>query len=408
MLDSTPRFEKFIFKNVFEKIKTKSIKYKAKDFPEHKTPECTLPLLTAGINNQGLARYAPSSICPTILNNVISISANGANTGATFYQPNDFAVLQDSYAVKVRNFTIPSQEVGLYLAACINKTIRNGRSWTNKAGYTNVSNDEVALPVLVDSAGEAVQDQECTYHEEGYIPDWEYMENYIRELEAERIRELEAYLQAAGLTDTTLTPAEKSALDGGATTTAEFLTSKFFTIEKTSSHNKEDLNISNDTYDYVTRSTMNRGIIETTGFIESDSLNEAHTFSLELMNLTPFYREKPWYAGQFVRKLIPTSHMVTKNFLYFEVHLLKLQKLLKSVLIRDVDKNFNESLLSLPIKVDHSEEPILDTECTYHEEGYIPDWEYMENYIRAIEKQTIERIMHEKDIIISTTKEICN
>lgn len=36
----------------------------------------------------------------TILKNVISISANGANTGATFYQPHEFCILQDAYAIE--------------------------------------------------------------------------------------------------------------------------------------------------------------------------------------------------------------------------------------------------------------------------------------------------------------------
>ena len=39
-----------------------------------------------------------------------------------------------------------------------------------------------------------------------------YMESYIKELEAERIQELEAYLKVTGLNDYTLSQKEKEAL----------------------------------------------------------------------------------------------------------------------------------------------------------------------------------------------------
>src|SRR5574344_1195553 len=105
--------KKFIIKNVFEKIETKKIKGKANDFPQKPDGINIIPLLTAGVANQGLSRFAPKNSCSTILSNVISISANGVNSGAVFYQPNKFSVLQDAYAIQVRNYTIPNKEIGL-------------------------------------------------------------------------------------------------------------------------------------------------------------------------------------------------------------------------------------------------------------------------------------------------------
>ena len=56
------------------------------------------------------------------------------------------------------------------------------------------------------------------------IIDYAFMERFIAELEAERVkeleaehvRELEAYLEATGLKDYILTPAERNVLAGGA------------------------------------------------------------------------------------------------------------------------------------------------------------------------------------------------
>ena len=132
-----------------------------------------IPLLTAGADNQGFARYAKRSQCPTILKNVISISANGANTGVTFYQKDEFAVLQDAYAIKLKDMEIPNEQVGLFLASCISKILHGNFSWTYKAGWERIKGMIIKLPV-----------------KEVEEIDWEYMQERITELEEERITEL--------------------------------------------------------------------------------------------------------------------------------------------------------------------------------------------------------------------------
>ena len=63
-----------------------------------------------------------------------------------------------------------------------------------------------------------------------------------------------------------------------------------------------------------------------------------------------FYRRKPWYAGQFVRKIIPKIELSEKSVLFFTALLNKLKKRLLSVLVRDVDNMFLTSIVSLPIR----------------------------------------------------------
>lgn len=163
----------FKLDELFEKIQTKKICGKANDFPVYKSEEYTIPLLTAGVDNQGFARYAKRIQCPTILKNVISISANGANTGVTFYQKDEFAVLQDAYAIKLKNMEIPNKQVGLFLAACINKILHGNFSWTFKAGWERIKEMSISLPIK----------------ESGEI-DWEYMEKYIKATEKVVIRDV--------------------------------------------------------------------------------------------------------------------------------------------------------------------------------------------------------------------------
>ena len=64
--------------------------------------------------------------------------------------------------------------------------------------------------------------------------------------------------------------------------------------------------------------------------------------------------------------------------------------------------------ISLPIKTDDSKAPIIDSSHKYNDDGYIPDWEFMSRYVKAIEKELIADAVKKKDEIIEKTKEIVN
>jgi hypothetical protein len=189
------KWGEFKIGDLFDKIRTKSLRYKTSELPSKATKEFILPALTAGIQNQGLNNFVPKDNA-TILKNVISISANGANTGATFYQNKEFTILQDAYAIRWK-FTdnLLTDNHYLYLTASISKVIFGNYEWTNKAGWERIKTEKIQLPIKNDKI------------------DFDFMENFIAELEAERIAELEAYLSVTGLKDYTLTKEEQQALD---------------------------------------------------------------------------------------------------------------------------------------------------------------------------------------------------
>ncbi|MGF0122790.1 restriction endonuclease subunit S [Streptococcus suis] len=153
----------------------------------------------------------------------------------------------------------------------------------------------------------------------------------------------------------------------------EYPVSKVFNIEHTLSFNKDVLT-EGDGYDYVTRTSQNQGILQTTGFVNQENINEAGTWSLGLLQMDFFYRNKPWYAGQFVRKITPKLSLSRYGVLYFSALLNKQKQHLLSVLVRDVDKQFLNSTFYLPFK---------NKEI---------DFQYIENYIKALEAERIETL----------------
>ena len=220
---------------------------------------------------------------------------------------------------------------------------------------------------------------------------FDFMESFIAELEAERVRELEAYLKASGLSDTTLNPDEKSALNTwNSRIWQEFKIGDFFDIRNTTGLNTDKLNDGLE-YDYITRTSNNQGILKTTGLVNQSNLNEAGVWSLGLLQMDFFYRKRQWYAGQFVRKIIPKIKLSKNAILFFTTLLNYQKKILLSVLVRNVDETFKNLKIQLPITAN----------------GEI-DFDFMESFIKAIQKECIKGVDSYLTKNIATTKEVIN
>ena len=266
----------------------KSLKYKTSELPNVRKNEFILPALTAGIQNQGLNNFVPKDNA-TILKNVISISANGANTGATFYQNKEFTVLQDSYVIDWKNSKdILTDNQYIYLTSSISKTIFGNYEWTNKAGWERIKSEKIQLPIKNNQ------------------PDFDFMENFITELEAQKIDRLEAYLVENDLKEYRLTVEEQQVVDdfeNGKIIFKEFKINQLFEInsyKKRFDANK--VSISERGKPYVVRTSLKNGI---RGYINEDEqfLNEGNTISFGQDTATMFYQEQAYFTGDKIKIL---------------------------------------------------------------------------------------------------------
>ncbi|MFP6188463.1 restriction endonuclease subunit S [Helicobacter pylori] len=158
----------------------------------------------------------------------------------------------------------------------------------------------------------------------------------------------------------------------------EFRLGDLFEIEKTLSFNKDALTQGQD-YDYITRTSQNQGVLQTTGFVNAENLNPPFTWSLGLLQMDFFYRKKSWYAGQFMRKITPKTEIENKINLriahYFTTLLNALKRPLLSVLVRDIDKTFREQKIQLPLKPTAKTQTLDDI-----------DFNFMEKFIAELEQ----------------------
>ncbi|MGF7436621.1 restriction endonuclease subunit S [Lentilactobacillus senioris] len=365
-------WQEFKIDELFEKIPTNKLPYKAKDLKSLNDDIYSLPALTAGIQNQGLAYYVPRDGA-TILKNVISVSANGANTGVMFYQPKEFTVLQDSYAIKYINKVLKPEHYK-YIVAVLQKSIRGRFDWSNKAGWERIKTESITLPI--NSSGEIA---------------FNFMEIFIKTLEAERIQTLEAYLSATGLNDYKLTKIEKESLaklESGELKWAEFKMSDLF--EKLNmTTKKRPFNKSKDT-----------------------STTQNQEFSLPLVNAKigsngiMFYgRENEFDSSEMTLDIVSNGAIATGTVyaqvrevgVLWDAYLLKHKafKLNRELLLfyaattqkmtrskyawenKAVWSKVKNDYIWLPLKIDNT-----------------PDFSLMESYIHSIEKIVIKKIDH--------------
>lgn len=137
--------------NLFERIKTNKLPYKAKDLPDEPRGEYVLPCLTSSFKNQGLNYYAPKAGA-TILKDVISIPSN-SDVYRAYYQSREFTVLSDAYTIrwKQSDSTLTPKQY-LFMVVSINKITNLPRySYKNKLGGWNVvKNKYISLPTKND------------------------------------------------------------------------------------------------------------------------------------------------------------------------------------------------------------------------------------------------------------------
>ncbi|UOR40041.1 restriction endonuclease subunit S [Helicobacter pylori] len=354
-------------------------------------------VITAGLINNGV--LGQSDIKAKVFeSHTITIDM----FGCAFYRSFPYKMVTHARVFSLKPKFEINHKIGLFLSTLFFDYPKKF-GYENMCSWAKIKNDKVILPLKPTANTQTLKDIDFNFI------DFNFMEKFIAELEQCRLAELEAYLKATGLSNTTLSHDEENALNlfdgknsmGGNTPCGlmwqSFKLGDLFEIEKTLSFNKDALTQGQD-YDYITRTSQNQGVLQTTGFVNAENLNPPFTWSLGLLQMDFFYRKKSWYAGQFMRKITPKTEIENKINSriahYFTTLLNALKRPLLSVLVRDIDKTFREQKIQLPLKPTASAQTLKDI-----------DFHFMSTLINALMKQTIQGVVQYSSAKIQATKE---
>ena len=165
---------------------------KQNDVSTQKTDEFCLPLVNAKDGNNGIMYYGRESDFESSELTIDIVNDGAVSTGNVYSQPQKTGVLYNAYLI--RPFCEVTPNLLHFFACTIQKSIKLKFGYQNKAGWAKVAKEKIQLPT---------KDSKI---------DFEFMESFIAELEAQRIAELEAYLTVSGLDNYELSSEELDAL----------------------------------------------------------------------------------------------------------------------------------------------------------------------------------------------------
>ncbi|XNZ27752.1 restriction endonuclease subunit S [Helicobacter pylori] len=323
--------------------------------------------------------------------------------GNCFYHPYLASVEMKVHVLKLKNHLL-TRRVGLFLANQLNKCFYGQFTYGTQLSSSKLkhNNFKIQLPLKPTAKTQTLKDI-----------DFDFMEKFIAELEQCRLAELQAYLKASGLENTTLSNDEENALNvfndknsgGGGGNTPCGLTWQHFKLgdlfevlsSKKIYHANtikiHDTQIENS-YPYVVRAATNNGI---KGFIVDDPTfaNEKNTLSFAQDTFTVFYQKQPYFTGNKVKILKPKFAFKSPKILYFISAIL--QFILKPLTwgLGSTTESIAEFKFSLPLK------PTANTQTL---DGI--DFHFMHTFINALMKQTIQGVAEYCSAKIQATKEV--
>ena len=287
---------------------------------------------------------------------------------------------------------------GLYVVSMLSWLSRVF-SYNNMCSYKKIENMPLSLPVIESSD----PNHEYTVND----IDWQYMEDRIKELEEDRIRELDTYLKVTNLDDYELTDEDKKVLslsrksspnengsletgrENGALRFKKFNIGDLFDVINNPQLDKKNFIFSERAkYPYFTRTENNNGIYGYVRYYDDDHLIPGNSLAVGMISMQFHYMHHDFYAGQFTKTLIPRFGEFNENLaMYFIAILNNHSEYYQSYLVRHFKEKISETVVELPAASNGE-----------------PDFDYMERYIRAIEKLTIADVVKYKDKVIDTTK----
>lgn len=297
----------------------------------------------------------------------------GQDTGTMYYQDRDYFT-GDKIQIFKLNPKLNKKmnyRIALYLIATLRKIFATYTWGQTSFALDKISYIEIELPV--DSKNNEI--------------DFQYMEDRVKALEQDRVKALANYLTVTGLDDYKLTKDDKNIL-------STLPRTKSFTIGELMVGQTGDVDIQNkDISDqgewFINSGVTNRGI-------KGKTTRKAKIFPGNTITIDFFgnanYRSEPYklathnhvfsYSGDVIKNekvglyLVSTMRFLTSKYSYSNMA---------------TRKSLKDETLELPIDA----------------QGNI-DFKYMENYIKAVQKLTIKKVIKYKDEVIDETKEIIN
>lgn len=324
---------------------------KGKRLTSEDQTEGTTPYIGAIDSNNGVSNYIGQA--PIHEGNTISLSYNGS-VGQAFYQPIPFWATDDVNVLYFRDKTISfNRNMALFICTILKQEQYRycyGRKWV----LDSMNETMVKLPTKGDK------------------PDWSYMEKYISSLKSQ------AVTSTKKVGDISFDYKKWESFSFGRLITEE-------NIYKAKAYSKTEL-VTSDVWKegfihFVSRTEENNSIDCYAMKSDFSDIEEGNAITVGDTTSTIAYQSEPFVNGDHI--IVIRADWLNKYTGMFIVSLLRKERYRYSYGRAYLMDSIKNTKLHLPVKK-RDGKPIIDDSHTFSEEGYLPDWEWMETYIKSL------------------------
>lgn len=309
------------------------------------------PYIGAIDSNNGISNYIEQE--PIHQGNTISLSYNGS-VGEAFYQPKPFWATDDVNVLYFRkeNGVNFNEYIGLFICTVLKQEKYRycyGRKW------------------VLDSMKETIIELPSN----STSPDWHFMEEYIKSLKCKPIN------TSNGKPDVVLLNTSQW---------KEFYLHRLFHTSMGNGIDAVQTTSENPKYSYIGRSASNNGIAGYIDDIDGETPFPAGAITLSLGGSlgSCFIQISPFYTAQNVAVLQEKITLSTFAKLFIVSIIQNECRIKYQAFGRELNAHYKKDfLIKLPVK--HNGNNIeIDVTHEFSDDGFTPDWEYMENYIKSL------------------------
>lgn len=324
---------------------------KGKRLTSEDQTEGTTPYIGAIDSNNGVSNYIGQA--PIHEGNTISLSYNGS-VGQAFYQPIPFWATDDVNVLYFRDKTISfNRNMALFICTILKQEQYRycyGRKWV----LDSMNETMVKLPT-----------------KDGK-PDWSYMEKYISSLKSQ------AVTSTKKVGDISFDYKKWESFYFGRLITEE-------NIYKAKAYSKTEL-VTSDVWKegfihFVSRTEENNSIDCYAMKSDFSDIEEGNAITVGDTTSTMAYQSEPFINGDHI--IVIRADWLNKYTGMFIVSLLRKERYRYSYGRAFLMDSIKNTKLHLPVKKQDGK-PIIDDSHTFSDEGYLPDWEWMETYIKSL------------------------
>lgn len=343
------------------------------DIKVEDTDEGNIRLVSSGETDNGIVAYIDKSgdgKAKMFSDNVITADM----FCNAFYQDKQFYAVSHGRV----NILLPKFDCNIQIGLFISTLINNERYKYSygRALYSGVvSNMILRLPIQHNPDGTPVIDANKIYSDDGYIPDCQFMEDYIKSLHSKPIT---------------------TKISGGVAPELkineweEFFVGRLFTMLNGKGITKEEIELNKGDLPAIQSGEENNGVLgkisESYCKVAKYTMTRKQCLTVARTGSAGFvsYQGEGCVVGDSA-KILLLDENVANVYTYMFLHTMLTANRFKYDYGRKVtESKYLNDILKLPIQRDDKGNPIVDADKKYSDKGYVPDWQFMEDYIKSL------------------------